>query len=238
MSVAKLHILSLRKLSASSLAMFDTNLFTISNRDFIQINYLSTFDLSDRIEKTFSPLVFTSYHAVKATSALINQSTRKCSSYSCYAIEGKTTQLIKSLGFSLIASSAYSQQLVSHILQHNEKDVLHCTSEMRRDEIEIGLGHSNTSYIPLPVYTKELTPIKITQIVDGIICFSPSQMDSYLLKNKLNTTTPVFCIGHTTASHLRNLGHSTIIIAPETSEDSLVNTVVNYYQQNTQAYAN
>jgi uroporphyrinogen-III synthase len=80
------------------------------------------------------------------------------------------------------------------------------------------------------VYEKALSSVKVRD-ADGIAVYSPSQVDAFLSANALDPTTPAFCIGTTTAGHLKALGHEQIQIAPQSSTESILQTVFEYFKQ-------
>jgi uroporphyrinogen-III synthase len=226
------HIVALRTLRPSSVERLNNQHITVTAIDFISIQPIQTEELVTTLSETSAPLIFTSSHGVRATIHLLKNSSRKLNSFSVYCIEGVTANLLTNEGCTIKGSAPYSAELVERIRQNNEKEVLHCTSAWRRDEIELGLQPTDTKYIPLCVYEKDCTPKQITPPIDGVICFSPSQMDCYLQENSITPETPVFCIGHTTAHHVKSLRHTNIIIAADTSEEAIIQSVLNYYPYN------
>jgi uroporphyrinogen-III synthase len=226
------HIVALRKLSVSSIESLHQQKIQITDSDFVSIRYLNTIDLHTELEQSTVPLIFTSVHGVRATMEVIKKTKRPSFTRSCYAIAGKTSQEAQKEGFTVCATASYGEEIAQAIIKNREKSVLHCTSEMRRFEIENTLSKASISYTPLHIYQKDFTPITLAQTYNAIICFSPSQIESFLTKNELHPATPVFCIGETTANHLRNRQHLAIIVSSGTSEESMVNTILNYYQHN------
>jgi uroporphyrinogen-III synthase len=80
------------------------------------------------------------------------------------------------------------------------------------------------------VYEKALAPRPVAE-AEALIFYSPSQVDAFLDMNKLDKKTPAFCIGATTAAHLKALGHEHIYIAPKPATEALLTTVFDYFKQ-------
>ncbi len=83
------------------------------------------------------------------------------------------------------------------------------------------------------VYQTFLTPRKIKNLSDyhGIIFFSPSGVQSFFSKNKIqnNTKTEIFAIGKTTAKFISNFLHKKIWIPKKTSLKEVFSLVKNFY---------
>lgn len=82
----------------------------------------------------------------------------------------------------------------------------------------------------LEVYEKIPRPRKIEQF-DAILFWSPSQVDALLLENSLFPETLIFSIGNTTTTHLKRLRYQNIITIPESSEESMIATVIAHFTQ-------
>lgn len=82
----------------------------------------------------------------------------------------------------------------------------------------------------LEVYEKIPRPRKI-ETFDTVLFFSPSQVDAFLLENSLFPETPIFAIGNTTSAHLKRLRYQNVITAPESSEESMIATVIAHFTQ-------
>jgi uroporphyrinogen-III synthase len=76
-------------------------------------------------------------------------------------------------------------------------------------------------------YTTMLTPQAITSPADGILFFSPSGVESYLLKNS-GKQLVAFCLGETTAAYARDNGFANIRVAEKHSASALVDCVINH----------
>ena len=79
------------------------------------------------------------------------------------------------------------------------------------------------------VYQTELTPVKIESEPNGILFFSPSGVESFFLKNKINPNQVAFCIGETTAETAVQNGFKKVEIANEPSIESVIERAIHFF---------
>lgn len=226
MQEVPIHIVCTRSLKHELIAVAKSAGIFISAIKFLQIKTISTAEFEDIILSSEFPLVFTSTHAVHAVSTL----KARLNNRTVFALDGNTSASAKSAGFKILATAPDATSLAIQIAAQRIKAILHCTTVNRRDELKIGLESCNITYQAIEVYEKEFTPKKVDPF-DGIMFFSPSQIDAFLTKNKLSPDLPAFCIGATTAQHLANLQHKNILKADQASAVQLVQTVLKYYKK-------
>ncbi len=200
----------------------------IRDYDFLQYEYLDTPSIRLQLEQNTCPFVFTSSHAVSSIQRLVDTGGLVLKVTGCYAILGKTSSQASEAGFDLVGSGNNASALAREIIWNKEPEVLHCTASKRRKELYERLRRANIKISSCEVYRKT-SKIHQVETFDGIVFFSPSQYDAFRKSNVLPGQTPAFCIGTTTADHLRQAGHQHIIVAPETSEEATLNQVVEYF---------
>ena len=79
------------------------------------------------------------------------------------------------------------------------------------------------------VYKTELVHHQVARQFDGILFFSPSAVDSFFHSNKLAKEVVLFAIGATTAAAIKTHGNHELLIAEETSAESLLKKVIERY---------
>jgi uroporphyrinogen-III synthase len=220
----KIHIVCTRKLSPEIVSQAGLNGIDIQGIDFLKIQPKSPDQFECKLLKNSSPLVFTSKYAVQA----VCDFTKQLSHLPVWAIKGSTSAQLESAGLRVegVAKDAY--HLAQLIIQSGVQSVLHCTTHNRRVELKNALELSGVNYKYLEVYNKMANPKKIENY-EGLVFFSPSQVDSFLALNELYAEIPVFCIGKTTANHLKALHYKNVIVAEESSEQNLLQTLLNFY---------
>jgi uroporphyrinogen-III synthase len=198
----------------------------IDDFEFIDFTYLNTPELRQSIENSEMPLVFTSRHALIAFNKMFSGSANR---FSCFCIEGETSSAALDLGFNILSTARDSVSLASKIINHQIQSVHFLCGDLHRKELSEILLSAGVAVTKSIVYLKEIRPIQISETVDGILFFSPSQADAYLINNSIVPEIPLFCIGHTSAEHLRNLGYSNTFVPEKHSESSLVELLCTYF---------
>ena len=78
------------------------------------------------------------------------------------------------------------------------------------------------------VYNTILNPILFDSPFDILIFTSPSNVDSFILKNSITSNQQLIAIGHTTAKHIQRIYPTYNVLVPDTfSEVSILNTLKN-----------
>lgn len=223
------HIASTRKLNAALVSEAKSKGIFIDDKDLLQIDLLDTPTLAQQIANNTLPLVFTSQYAVQAVVQIIKNHDLTLPSKQAYCIEGKTETLTREAGFDVIDTATDANNL-AHKLASTQvaKHLLHLSANIRLDGWKTFLQTHQIEVDTLEVYHKNVHPRQL-QADDGVLFFSPSQVDAFWSFNSLEPTTPAFCIGQTTATHVAGLYHKNIQIAPQANEQALLNTVYNYF---------
>ena len=79
--------------------------------------------------------------------------------------------------------------------------------------------------IELITYKTQLVSEKLAQQPDIILFTSPSNVDGFLLTNKVTPQTHMLAIGETTADHLRSLDFANVHVSKSTDEKALIKTL-------------
>jgi uroporphyrinogen-III synthase len=198
----------------------------LESHDFLSIKRKDPESFRASLTQNRKPLVFTSAHAVKAVASLIDSLAAK----DCFCIEGSTRAAAERYGFHILDHAGDAQALAGKIIAGGWRGVIHCSTLNRRKELQESLAAAGIQTDFCEVYEKALAPLKV-EAPDAVVFFSPSQIDAFLQANKLDKATPAFCIGTTTAGHLKATGHEHIVIAPRPDTKDILHTVFEHFKQ-------
>lgn len=173
------------------------------------------------------PWIFTSSNAIEAISPLLNILKNK----KAFVLSEKTKKTAQKYGFEILESAPNGLELSKKILSRNEKSVFHPTTPNHRKEIVQFLRLNNINYRSIFVYDQ--IPQKINfKPWDGILFFSPSQVDNFMNQHFLDPQLPVFSIGPTTTAHLHKKQHQNIQMATSPSVKSVLESLIKYFKRN------
>lgn len=207
--------------------LFDNGIF-ISDFDFLKIDVKYSNENVKILKTNNCPLVILSINAALALKDILNSENIKLKDFFCFAIDGITSNYLQENGAKILGKAKNSSEISKLIIKSNIPSVLIITSNFRLETLKEELDKNKISNTYLELYSKEFNPKEVI-LQDGIVFFSPSQINSFFTKNTLNTTLPAFCIGATTAHHLKICGHENIIISESATEKDLANTILNYF---------
>ncbi len=217
----KIRIVSTKKLLSNQKQFLLNADFRLIEADFIQIKP-HKIDL----RSTYEYLIFTSQNAVLSVVDNENHSDLKSKVSFCVGI--KTRQLLEAKGFQVEQSFDYAEELVEFLLkQHSDKKFTFFSGNLRRDTIPNAFQKNNIIFEEIQVYQTHLTPHKMNNLVDGILFFSPSAVQSYVLENTI-TNEICFCIGTTTAAELTT---NNKIIANQPTVENVIIQCINYFNK-------
>jgi len=194
----------------------------IIERTFIQTEPV-TFSYPENEEVDY--FVFTSSNAVKIilNSGIALQSKK----IACTSGETKRVLLDHHIPVTLEADDARS--LADKLVQAQSQSVVFFCGNIHRDELPETLKAAGIKVEEVIVYQTNLTPVLVNNFINAILFFSPSAVDSFFINNTLPPITVCFCIGQTTANHLASKTKAPIHIAPSSSQEKLIDQLINYY---------
>lgn len=230
MTRQEIHINCTRHLEPEAFAEALEYGIRIDARDFLSIEIRDPSEFYDTINLNSDPLVFTSMHGVEAMRLFKHRFPKIGANNTCFCINGSTRQKALEAGYTVIGSAPDGNSLAACIAASGVVSVLHCSTEMRRNELQTGLQTAGIAYRACLVYNKTVCAHECPP-ADGVMFYSPSQADAYLNSNLLNPETPAFCIGHTTAEYLRQKGHRNLHIAAKADTAHILQTIYQYYNQ-------
>jgi len=203
------------------------NNYQIEERSFIKIlpfKSKSNISVSENI-------IFTSKNAVKIilkNSIIKNNLAKK----NIYCVGKSTAELIKKNNLNIIKSEDNSKNLSKFILANFKKSknsFTYFSGKKRIRELENNLKKNNINIIVHEVYDTLLTPIKIYDLYDGVIFYSPSAVKSFFKGNNSLNNTYGFCIGNTTAKELYNYSNR-FSVAKSNSEENMLESINKYFK--------
>ncbi len=218
------NILSTKTLSNDLLKKLDTCSFKTLSFDFISIQPIPF--VKDEILNSSTHWIITSKNTIKLL--LTNYKPNELQHINFYCVGDKTAKIIVDNNLKLVTIALSSAQLANKLVQNDAiKNYTFICGEMRRNELERILKNRKIQLNEYIIYSTTLSPNEIKQPLDGILFFSPSAIQSYLLKNSITTET-LFCIGNTTATEAKKYS-TNIIIADSQTIESVVESVKKHY---------
>lgn len=137
----------------------------------------------------------------------------------------KTKAMLEEHGLQVVETAAYATDLADTIIKnYKEESFLFLCGDKRRDDLPETLSKNSVRFEELQVYRTKPNPKAFHRNFDGILFFSPSGIQSYLLKNKIGDST-LFCIGDTTAEEAKGHTKNIIVANKPTVENVLVQAI-------------
>ncbi|WP_445456250.1 uroporphyrinogen-III synthase [Flavobacterium sp. HNIBRBA15423] len=215
-------VLSTKKLSKKQIALLDKKKFALVHANFIKIKTLK-FSLT-QINDNF---IFTSKNAIK--SLLKKTHIDSLKSKECFCVGEKTKIYLEKNGFKVVDFATDASTLAEIIVEkHSNKKFTFFSGTIRKDILPKKLIENDVAFNEIKVYKTVLQPKNMVLEINAILFFSPSAVESYLQKNKIENQTTCFCIGNTTAKTLENISKN-IIIASKPSVENVIEEVIKYY---------
>ena len=216
-------ILSTKILNQTQLQTFENKSINLIHCDFIQ-----TKPKSFEINQLHSYLIFTSQNAVEGV--MNHQYISKIKENPVLCVGIKTKALLEKNGFKVLDCVRGAKALIEVIENQykNESFTFFC-GQNRLDTLPNYFNSNQIIWNTYEVYQTELTPVKIENEPNGILFFSPSGVESFFLKNKINPNQVAFCIGETTAETATKNGFKKVEIANEPSIESVIERAITYF---------
>lgn len=218
-----IRILSTKKLQANQKQFLLNAGFSVLEADFIQITAKEfTFtNINDN-------LIFTSGNAVKLVSN--HPDVQDIRRKPCFCVGEKTADLLDENGFTVQEIADNAAKLAETIVSaYAGESFTFFSGSQRLEDLPSQLSQAKIDWNETEVYQTTLTPQKIDAVLDGILFFSPSSVESYLSANEMTNQT-CFCIGPTTAKALENRTQK-VVIANQPSVENTIIQAINHYKK-------
>ncbi len=191
-------VFSTKKLSDSQAELFHEDI-AVEDSDFIKIrfNRIPPKEVKNEIEN----VIITSKNAVE--SLLMSFSAAELKFKNIYCVGRRTKRLIEKRIGKVNHSEKNAKKLAEYLVENlkKEAEVTFFCSDIRLDELPEILAKNSIILHEVQAYKTINSPMKVAENVGGVLFYSPSTVQSYLLENEVNNI--AFCIGETTASEAK-----------------------------------
>lgn len=217
-------IFSTKKLTTDQQSVFKEGIF-VDSEDFIKI---SPTRIAPAVLKTeFKNVVLSSKNAVE--SLLTHTTADQLKFKNIYCVGRKTKRLIENTIGPVAHAASNAKKLAEHLVEYIEgTEVTYFCSNMRMDDLPSILAENNITVNEVETYKTKYDAVEIEPSVEGVLFFSPSTVDSYLLKNTVDKI--AYCIGETTATEARK-HFATVHVARMPDVESLIDLVNENYKK-------
>ncbi len=196
---------------------------TVKSSDFIKVSL-------NRIPKTvlksnLKNVIITSKNAVEALTT--NFSTDELKFKNIYCVGRRTKQLIEQKIGPVTHSESSAKNLANYLVDYMEgTEITYFCSNLRLDDLPTILEENNITVNEAEAYQTVYSSIKVDESVEGIMFYSPSTVQSYILQNKAKKI--AFCIGDTTAEEAQKY-FKDVRIAKVPTVESVIELVNEHY---------
>jgi uroporphyrinogen-III synthase len=199
-----------------------------SHHDFIQKRLTIPKPLTSELKEN---IVLTSQMGFRAFVEIIVQNGLNKSNFSVFCTSQTTYQSVLSAGLSIKGVAHNAELLANEILKNRMiTSVTFIAGNRRRDELPQVLRQHGVAVHEVMAYRTDLTPITIAEAFEGIVFFSPSAIDSFLLLNRI-TRISCFCIGQTTARYAQQKGFESALVAENPTEEAMVSLLNHHFSK-------
>lgn len=219
-------ILSTKRLKPDIIRQALLDGLAIIDYDFISISF------SIPIEPV-SPkpiLIFTSKHSVQAFMTLQSPADTS-TTYRAYCLNGETRIAVQSIpGIEIIATANDALSLATKMVEDKVQEASFVCGHQRRSELPDHLRKHGIKLQEIKLYHTQHSGHPVKYVYKAVLFFSPSAVESFFQTNILAESIPCFCIGDTTAAAARECTDNPIVIAEETSQESIAASVKEYFK--------
>lgn len=216
-------IFSTKKITADQQQLF-VNSVKVDSDDFVKI---SPSRIPLPVLKTpIRNVILTSKNAVESILTMVPAEELKFENI--YCVGRKTKRLIERKIGKVTHFENSAKKLATYLVEFMEgAEVTYFCSNIRLDELPKTLTENNITVNEIEAYKTKHDAVAIDSTVEGVMFYSPSTVESYLLKNKADKI--AYCIGETTATEARK--HFDVVrVAKIPDTESLIDLVNENYK--------
>ena len=214
-------------LSTKTLSKVQKQELVNANFNVLEVDFITTQNQSFELKDIFDNLILTSQNA--AQSILLHSNCEELKTKNVFCVGLKTKALLEENGFNVGVYVDYASDLAEIItLIYSSESYTFFSGNLRKETLPKALKEAKIKFNEIQVYETTLTPQKIKTIVDGVLFFSPSAVESYLKENKIISEI-CFCIGNTTAEALEKTTKN-IVIADQPSVEDVIEDVIEEFK--------
>ena len=194
----------------------------------LEITYKGSKEMVHELIRSRFPLVFTSKHALNSLLEKLDPS--DVIDNKVYGITGTTSSLINDSVLQLTGHQTNGFELAKMIVSDRIQQIIFLCGDIHRQELPDHLEKNGVTVIKEVIYEKRLLSFPPDFDYQGYLFFSPTQVDAFFQSNQPDPFSPIFCIGETTADHLRSKGMRSVSSAGKSHIRSVVSMALNYYK--------
>lgn len=216
------NIYSTKALTEDQLKLL-SNSIVVESSDFIQIkfNRLAPHLLKNEIKN----VIITSKNAVESLTTSIASDQLKFKNI--YCVGRRTKKLIENRIGKVTHSERNAKRLAEYLVEFMDgTDVSYFCSDLRLDDLPSILKKNNIKVNEVEAYQTAYASKKIDENVEGVMFYSPSTVQSFMLENKANNI--AFCIGESTAKEAKK-HFKDVRIAKVPTVESVIELVNEHY---------
>lgn len=228
----KTYILCTRPVDTSLVEKAQAKNIGLDMLSFIETEPIYTIEVQQEIELAaveLATVVFTSMNAVESVTAMLDGHVPE---WKIYCMGHKTKELVEAYfsAEAIAGTGGSASELADEIIANSEvEEVIFFCGNQRRDELPNKLEKRGISVNEVVVYHTIPVSNKIGRDYQGILFFSPSAVESFFLKNKLNDPCILFAIGSTTKEAIQKYCSNKIVVSVLPGKDSLVEQAIEYF---------
>jgi uroporphyrinogen-III synthase len=196
----------------------------VKSQDFIKVspNRISAYEL----KKEKRNVIITSQNAVEAL--LANVAPEDLKFENIYCVGRKTKRLIERRIGPVKHQEKNAEKLAGYLVEYMEGlEVTYFCSNLRLDTLPVILAENNIKVDEIEAYKTRHAPAEVDNDIEGVMFYSPSTVESYMLKNDADKV--AYCIGETTAAEARKY-FSKVRVAKIPTVESLIELVNEDYK--------
>ncbi len=190
-------IFSTKKITKDQVQLFNDKL-KVDSADFVKI---SPSRIPTKLLKApIRNVVITSKNAVESILTMVSSQDLKFENI--YCVGRKTRRLIEQKIGQVKHMEKSAKKLAEYLVDYLEgTEATYFCSNIRLDDLPDLLKKNSIEVTEIETYKTKLDSVTIDASVEGVLFYSPSTIESYLLNNKADKI--AYCIGETTATEAR-----------------------------------
>ena len=151
-----------------------------------------------------------------------------------YVVGKKTSSMLENLFSreSIFMVADYGSDLAERITGMSEiPSFTFFCGKQRRNDIPDTLTKHNVSYKEFQVYDTIPNPVEINEPYNAVLFFSPSAVESFVMKNDISQSSAIFAIGNTTANAIKKYYNGQVNLPAETTERATVLKTIEHFNK-------
>ena len=218
----KVQVFSTRNLSEPQRQRFKN--VEAESTDFLKISFNRI--AKPTLKAPIENVIITSQNAVEAITASVPK--EELQFKNIYCVGRRTKKLIETKIGKVKHSENYAKDLAAYLVEYIDgTEVTHFCSDIRLDEISTTLENNHIKVNEVEAYKTVLDSVKIDPNIEGIMFYSPSTVDSYLINNTADKKI-AYCIGETTANEAKKYFED-VRVAKIPTVESVIDLVNEHY---------